>query len=381
MKRRSLLAWLVLCAALYGCGRTDSPPDGGGAPTVHVSQPLVREITDYDSFTGRVVAVKTEDVRSRVRGHLVRVAIQDGQIVTPGELLFEIDPRPYKAALDKAEAQQAAAEASLKLANAELARARQLLTKGAASREELDVKTGTQAVAAADVLKAKAAVEEAKLDLGYTQIRATTGGRVSKAYVTEGNLVNAGGGETLLTTIVSIDPIYVEFPVDERTKLHYAVLIAKEKGVDDPEKVREAKIPVEAALADDLGYRYRGTLDFIDNRVNPATGTVMARGAFPNKERILTPGLYARVRIPASDPYKALLVTERAVGTDQGLKYVYVINNTNIAERRDVKLGTLHDGLRVIQEGLKPSDWVVVRGVQHVRIDEKVTPQRVPMPK
>ncbi len=405
----SCAAGLVFLAHI-GCGH--APPSGLAPPAVvvQVQQPLVKQITDYDPYTGRTSAVKTVEVRGRAKGHLLNVNFEDGAYVHgteelrsavvgacglmvsglgngpllaaatlyPGrgsvDLLFQIDPRPAKAALDQADAQLAAAEAALKLANAELARTRSLVPKGAASREELDVVTGKQAVSAAEVLKAKANLESAALDLAYTRVYAPISGRISKALVKEGNLI---GPETLLTTIVSVDPIYVEFPVDERALLRYARRKADGKE-DNPENLKAQRVPVELTLADDLRYPYPGILDFADNQVNPNTGTILARAVFPDPQRTLVPGLFARVRIPISDPYKALLITERAIGTDQGLKYVLIVNDQGIVKRRDVKLGTLHNGLRVVEEGLTADDWVIVNGMQRARVDSKVEVTREP---
>jgi RND family efflux transporter MFP subunit len=354
----------------------ETPP-----PPVSVSQPLAREVIDHDDYEGRIAAVEMVEVRARVRGHLVKVNFQDGQIVQKDQPLFEIDDRPYKAALDAAQAQLAAADAALELATKEYRRASKLLQSRAASREEVDVWTGKQAVAKADRLKAEAAVEQAKLDLGFTKVAAPIRGKASRTQVTVGNLVNAFGGETLLTTIVSVDPMYVYFDVDERALLRYKRHFRKDqnKGGAEP-SVRDLKIPVNLALEGEEGYPHKGVIDFADNRVNPSTGTIQVRGVLPNDKRILDAGMRARVRVPVSDPHKALMVTERAVGTDQGRKFVYVVNDQNVVERPDVKLGRLSDGLQVVREGLKPEDWVIVNGIQRVRDGAKVEPKRVPMP-
>jgi RND family efflux transporter MFP subunit len=346
-----------------------------------VSQPLFREVIDYDDYEGRIAAVQTEEVRARVRGHLDKVNFQDGQIVKEGDLLFEIDPRPYQAGVDAAEAKKAAADASLELANKEHARTQSLVRTGAASREELDVWIGKQGVAKAERLKALADVEQAKLDLGFTKIAAKTNGKTSRTQVTVGNLVNAGGGETLLTTITSVDPMYVYFDVDERALLRYKQHFRKGPGEGGAEpSVKDLKIPVYVGLEGEAGYPHKGVIDFADNRVNPSTGTIQVRGVLPNTKRILDSGMRARVRIPVSDPHKSLMITERAVGTDQGRKFVYVVNDQNVAERRDVQLGRLSDGLQVVPEGLKPEDLVVVNGIQRVRDGAKVEPKRIPMP-
>jgi multidrug efflux system membrane fusion protein len=371
---------VILTSALSGCDSTppvaETPP-----PAVSVSQPLVREVIDHDDYEGRIAAVETVDVGARVRGHLMKVNFQDGQVVKKGDLLFDIDPRPYKASLDAAEAQKAAAEAALDLAKKEYARVSKLVRQNAASREELDVWIGKQGVATADRLKALAEVEQAQLDLNFTKITAPIAGKTSRTQVTAGNLVNTRGGETLLTTIVSVDPMYVYFDVDERALLRYRREFRKDPKEGGPEpSVKDLKIPVYVGLEGEAGYPHHGVIDFGDNRVNPSTGTIQIRGVLPNPKRVLDAGMRARVRVPVSDPHKAVMITERAVGTDQGRKFVYVVNDQNVAERRDVKLDRLSDGLQVVAEGLKPEDWVVVNGIQRVRDQAKVEPKRVAMP-
>jgi multidrug efflux system membrane fusion protein len=378
--RTSLLA--VLISAVAGCGSNTPPVAETPPPPVTVSQPRPGEIIDQDDYEGRIDAVKTEPVRARVRGYLDKINFEDGQMIKKGDLLFEIDPRPYKAALDATEAQKAAAEAALKFAKAEYDRTRKLVSTNAASREELEVWTAKQAIATADVQKAEASIEQAKLDLDFTKITAFIDGKISRTQVTEGNLINAGGGETLLTTIVSVDPMYLYFDVDERALLRYRKEFRKDKADDkSPEpSLKELNIPVSVSLEGEEDYPHKGVLDFADNKVNPSTGTIQVRGVLPNPKRILDAGMRARVRIPVSNPHKALLVTERAVGNDQGRKFLYVVNDQNVVERRDVKLGRVIDGLQVIREGLKPDDWVIVNGIQRVRDAMKVDPKRGPMP-
>jgi multidrug efflux system membrane fusion protein len=338
-------------------------------------------VIDQDDYEGRIAPVENVEVRARVRGHLIKINFQAGQMVKEGELLYEIDPRPYKAALDAADAQKAGAEASLELAKTEYARTGSLVRTGAVSQTELQVWKAKQGTAAADVLKASAAIEEAKLDLDFTKVHAPITGKISRTEVTEGNLINAGGGETLLTTIVSVDPMYVYFDVDERALLRYRQHFRKGEIGSGPEpSVKDLKIPVYVALEGEQGYPHKGVIDFADNRVNPSTGTIQVRGVLPNPKHILDAGMRARVRIPVSDPHKALVVTERAIGTDQGRKFVYIVNDQNVAERKDIKLGRLHDGLQVVDEGVKPEDWVVVNGIQRVRDGAKIEPRRTSMP-
>jgi RND family efflux transporter MFP subunit len=366
------LSWM-----LSGCDSTppvaETPP-----PPVTVSQPLAREVRDYDDYEGRIAAVDTVEVRARVRGHLEKVNFQDGQLVKEKELLFEIDPRPYQATLAGAEAQKAAADAALELAKKEYARSYSLARSGAASREEVDVWTAKQLTAKADRQKALAAIEQAQLDLDFTKVMSPINGRISRTQVSKGNLINAGGGETLLTTIVTIDPIYVYFDVDERSLLRYRQEFDKNR--NRPASIKELKIPIDVALEGDSTFSHHGFIDFADNKVNPSTGTIQVRGVLPNPKGLLDSGMRARVRVPVSDPHKMLLVTERAIGTDQGRKFFYVVNKDNVVERRDVKLGRVTDGLQIVQAGLKPDDWVIVNGIQRVRDGAKVEPKQVPMP-
>jgi RND family efflux transporter MFP subunit len=372
---------MVLMYVVAGCGPTAPPVAETPPPPVTVSQPVAREIIDQDDYEGRIGSTETVDVRARVKGYLDKVNFQAGQVVKPKDLLYEIDPRPYQESLHAAEAQLAGADAALDLAKKEYARTLSLVRSKAASREELDVWLGKQGVAKAERLKAQAAVEQAKLDLGFTKIEAPIYGKISRTQVTAGNLVNAGGGETLLTTITSVDPIYVYFDVDERALMRYRKHFQKNAPKRDGEpSVKELKIPVYVGLEGEQGYPHKGVLDFADNRVNPSTGTIQVRGVLPNPNRIMDSGMRARVRVPVSDPQKSLLVTERAVGTDQGLRYVYVVNDQNIVERRDVKLGRVSDGLQIVQDGVKPEDWIIVNGIQRVRDGAKVEPHKGPMP-
>ncbi len=372
---------LVLSGVLAGC----NPPAPAVAETppspVSVSQPVARVVVDHDDYEGRIAAVETVEVRARVRGHLMKVAFQDGQLVKAGDLLYEIDPRPYQATLDQAKAQLAAADANLELAKREYDRASALLRQRAASREEVDVWVGKQGVAKADRVKAEAAVEQAQLDLDFTKITSPIKGKISRTLVTAGNLVNAGGGETLLTTITSVDPVYVTFDVDERAVLRYRKMgVHGSKPGGAVPSLKELKIPVHVGLEGEADYPHQGLIDFADNRVNPATGTIQARGILPNPSGLLDAGMRARVRVPVSEPHPSLLITERAVGTDQGRRFVYVVNDKNVAQRRDVKLDRVLEGLQVVTEGLKPQDWVIVNGIQRVRDETKVEPHQVAMP-
>jgi multidrug efflux system membrane fusion protein len=393
MTRRHTLLWrsaaiLFLTGVLVGCGTstptvTEAPP-----PPVTISEVVVRKVIPQDTFDGRIAAAEKVEVRSRARGELIKVNFEDGQIIKPGHLLYEIDPRTYQAAVEAAEAQREAATTGREYAKSEYARVRKLVPKGAASREELETWYAKQLVARAEEKKALAAIEEAKLNLSFTKITAPGKDhkppllwKVSRTQVDEGNLVNAGGGDQLLTTLVSLDPMYVYFNVDERSLMNYRRSYEKEHkaGTRRP-PVKDLKIPVYVGLEGEEGYPHRGVLDYADNQINPSTGTIEVRGVLDNSRRIFDDGMRARVRIPISEPHKALLITERAIASDQGQKYVYVVNKDNIVERRDVTLGPLIDGLQVVTEGLKPGEFVIVNGILRVRDGMKVEPHRTAMP-
>jgi membrane fusion protein, multidrug efflux system len=373
---------LVLAPVLAGCGPITPPVAETPPPPVSVSQPVVDpNMVDKDEYEGRITAAQLVDIQARVRGHLVKINFKAGDLVKKDDPLYEIDPEPYQAKLNGAEAQLKAAKASLDFAKAEYARTRMLVPKGAASREELDVWMAKQLTADADAAKAQATIDEAQLDLKYTKVLAPYDGKMSRTLVDVGNLVNGGAGETLLTTLVTVEPMYVSFFVDERSWLRYLRIYRKDKEADGTEAtLRDLNIPVFVGLEGEEGYPHKGVIFFADNKVNPNTGTKEVRGELANKKRLFEDGMRARVRIPIGDPHKAVMITERALGTDQGLKFVYVVNAENIVERRDVTLDRVVDGLQVIRDGLKPDDWVVVSGIQRVREGLKVEPKHVAMP-
>lgn len=363
---------IAFATALAACSpkRPAAPPP----PTVTVAPVAQQDITEWDEFTGRFEAVDAVEIRPRVTGYIQRVAFAEGREVRKGEVLFEIDPRPYQADLQRATAELEQARTTSAQADRDVERGRNLVAAQALSREEFDARTSAAARAKAAVEIAEAAVTTAKLNLEWTAVRSPISGRVGKAEVTEGNLVQAGGaGAPPLTTVVSMDPIYVSFESDEQSFLKYAALAR-----DGSRST--AKTPVEMGLADESDqYPYKGFVNFVDNQLNPATGTIRVRAVFSNADRRFTPGLYARVKIVGSGRYKATLIQDRAVGTDQDKKFVMVLKADSTVEYRPVTLGRVVDGLRVVQAGLRPGEEIVINGLQRIRTGARVTPQLEPM--
>jgi RND family efflux transporter MFP subunit len=368
---------LGLSIGLAGCGKPSGAPEAAPTP-VTVSYPVQRDVTDYVDFTARTAAVDSVEVRARVWGYLDKVNFKEGALVNKGDVLFEIDPLTYKAALAQAEGNLVSIQARVERLDADFARARRMVTTGAIGREEYDKIGGDRGEATASRAALKAAVERARLDLQYTKVTAPVSGRVSRYVVTVGNLIQAGdqGGGTLLTTVVSVDPMYAYFDVDEHTALRVRQMIREGKS-DSP---RDGGFPVSLGLANEAGFPHKGTVNFVDNQVNPKTGTIRLRGVFPNKDQVLLPGFFARVRLPVGRAHKALLVSERALDTDQGQKVLYVVNDKNEVVSRPVRLGALQAGLREITDGLKPGELVIVTGLQQVRPGVIVEPNRVDMP-
>jgi RND family efflux transporter MFP subunit len=345
---------------------------------VAVSRPVERYVTDNTYFTGRVAAVDSVEVRAHVWGYLDKVNFKEGALVKKGDVLFELDPRPYEALLNQAKAKVAQDEAQLAFDEAEHQRNLNLVRTGAASQSDVDKTAAARSVDRANIAADKAVVASRQLDLDYTKVIAPVSGRTSRYVVTVGNLIQSGdqGGGTLLTTIVSVDPMYVYFDVDEHTVLRVKQLIREGKA----KSARDVEWPVWLGLANEDGYPRRGTINFVDNQVNPKTGTLRLRGVFPNPDEALSPGLFARVRVPVGLPHQALLVSDRALDTDQGQKILYVVNARNEVVTRPVRLGALQDGLREITDGLKPGERVIVNGLQQVRPGVTVEPKLVDMP-
>jgi membrane fusion protein, multidrug efflux system len=369
------LSAVTLCVALGACKRQPPALAATPPPVVMVSHPVEREVRDYYEYTARTAAVATVEVRARVSGYLVKVNFREGAVVNKGDLLFLIDPRPFQAVLDQNKGQVAEWQAKLARAEADVARDQRLLPKGAASQKDLDQAVSDRDEARAAIQSRRAAVDRAALDLEFTQVTAPISGRISRHLIDEGNLVTADS--TLLTTLVSIDPMYAYFDADERAVLHVRELIREGK----VQSARDgATVPVLLSLADQTGFPHQGTLNFVDNQVNPQTGTLRLRGVFPNADGALEPGYFARVRLLIGQTHGALLLTERAIDTDQGQKIVYVVNDKNEVLSHPIRVGALHDGLRVIEEGVKPGERVIVNGLLQVRPGITVEPKLVDMP-
>ena len=366
----------ILCAAalLGGCGKSGEAGQAPPPPQVSVATVLEKRVKDWDEFTGRFQAVETVEIRPRVSGYIDRVAFKEGGLVKSGDLLFVIDPRPYQAEYDRAAADLKRYKTALELARIESVRVQRLRQSGAVSQEELDERTSTVAQAEANAAGAQAALESAQLNLGFTRVTSPIAGRVSRAEVTRGNLVTGGNnGGTLLSSVVSMDPIYLYFDSDEQAYLRYT------KMARYGQRSSDAPNPVQVGLANEEGFPHPGRVDFIDNQLNPQTGTIRARAVLDNKDGQFTPGLFARVQLLGSDEYNAILIDDRAVNTDQSQKYVFLLGADNKIEYRKVTLGRVVDGLRVVREGLKTGDTIVVNGAQRVHPGVTVTPQRVAM--
>lgn len=376
--KAGLLAAVVWAAA--GCEH-DEPAVGLPAEpevSVTVAKPVVREVADYFEFPGQTEAVSSVEVRAQVTGYLVRIPFRDGQEVKAGDLLFEIDPEPYQAALDKAKAELDRMRALLAKAQKDVERSEQLLPTGAISAEEYEQHLADLDVYKASIRSAQAAVRDAELKLKFTRVLSPIDGRVSRRRVTEGNLVQGGSGNSpVLTTVVSTHPIYVCFHIEEPVLLKFTQLDWRLGKEGRPRQLSELAIPVEIGLANEKGFSHRGILDFLDNQVDRNTGTICARGVFDNTGRDLTPGLFVRVRVPFGKPRKALLLPDRAIASDQRQKYVLTVGEDNVVSRRDVKVGSLHDGLRVVESGIGAEDRIVINGLQRARPGIAVTPRVV----
>lgn len=348
----------AMMLVLAGCSSHAAPNAGmPPPPEVSVANVLTKSVHQWDEYSGHVAAVESVELRPRVSGYVQRVAYREGQDVRKGDLLFVIDQRPYRAALDRAQADLERARSESRLAQAQDARAQSLIEAKAISREEFDQRRAATSGTGASVRAAEAAVAAARLNLQFTEVRSPINGRAGRALVTEGNLAQADA--TQLTTVVSQDPVFVYFESDEQSLLRYAEMARKGER-------NATRNPVRVGLASESGYPHEGTVDFVDNQVDPRTGTIRARAVLKNPDRLFTPGLFARVQLQGSGEFNAMLIDDSAVLTDQDRKYVYVIGPKNSAMRKDVVLGRSIDGLRVVESGLAPTDKVIVHGVQKV---------------
>jgi multidrug efflux system membrane fusion protein len=366
-----IAASIVLLLGVLSLGRSSKPPAPPPLQAVTVAEVPEREITEWDEFTGRLEAVDQVEIRPRVSGYIKRVAFAEGKEVKKGEVLFEIDPRPYEADLARAEAELERARSASALARSEVQRAGKLVDVQAISREEFDSRTSAEAQGGATVRAAEAAVQTARLNLEWTRVRSPIAGRVSNALVTAGNLVQAGPpAGAVLTTVVSVDSMYLYFDSDEQTYLRYASRARSSGGTN----WRTARLPVYLGLANESGFPHQGRLDFVDNQVDPRTGTIRIRAVFSNRSRALTPGLFARVKLVGTEKMNVMLVRDAAIGTDQDRKFVLVVGSGDTLAYRPIVPGRLADGLRIVTSGLKPGERIVVNGLMRVRPGMKVAP-------
>ncbi len=357
----AFVAAAMLTATLIGCG-SHAETAGAMPPPAQVSAaPVVaKQVAQWDEFSGRISAVESVELRPRVGGYIEKVTFAEGQEVKQGDVLFELDARTYRAELARAEAEIARVRSRAALSRTEHARAQKLVASHAISAEELDQRQAAAAQAESDVRAAEAAAAVARLNLGFTQVRAPISGRAGRAHVTAGNLAQAD--TTVLTTLVSLDPVFVYFEGDEQTYLRYNQMA---RNGDRPSS-RDARNPVRVGLASEDGFPHDGFVDFVDNQVDSDTGTIRARAVLDNADRVFTPGLFARVQLLGSGSFDALLIDDKAVLTDQDRKYVYVVGADNTAQRRDIVPGRMVDGLRIVTSGLDANDRVIVHGVQKI---------------
>ncbi|AMZ78197.1 MULTISPECIES: efflux RND transporter periplasmic adaptor subunit [Enterobacter] len=356
------LGAILLSLLLVGCDNSVAQNAAPPAPAVNAADVVVKSISQWDSFNGRIEAVESVQLRPRVSGYIDKVNFTDGQEVKKGEVLFTIDDRTYRAALEQAQATLERAKTQASLARSEANRTDKLINTNLVSREEWEQRRAAAIQAQADIRAAQAAVDAAQLNLDFTKVTAPIDGRASRALITSGNLVTAGDSASVLTTLVSQKTVYVYFDVDESTYLHYQNLARRGQGVSS----NHTALPVEIGLAGEEGYPHQGKVDFLDNQLAPSTGTIRMRALLDNAQRQFTPGLFARVRLPGSAEFQATLIDDKAVLTDQDRKYVYIVDKEGKAQRRDITPGRLADGLRIVQQGLKPGDKVIVDGLQKV---------------
>ncbi|RZU01185.1 efflux RND transporter periplasmic adaptor subunit [Rivibacter subsaxonicus] len=364
VRRVAIVSPLLALLALAGCSRSEGPPHGGPqAAPVGVVAAVKRPVREIEEFTGRLEPVESVEIRPRVGGTIEKLSFREGSYVKAGDPLFTLDAKPYAAEVARAEAQVASALAQGEYAKTELARAQKLLDAKAVSRQEFDQLTSGERTTDASLKAARAALQTAQLNLGYTRVLAPISGRVSRAFVTVGNLVD---DKTVLTTIVRTDRVFAYFDASERTYLSRRNATA-DKGA----------LKVRMGLANEAGHPHEGTIDFVDNRLNASSGTIRTRAVFDNSKGQFTPGLFARVLVTGGEPVDAVLVPDRAIGTDQTKRFVFVVGADNVPQFRPVQLGALQDGMRVIDSGLKAGEMVVVEGLQRVRPGMPITPEKL----
>lgn len=374
-----LLAIAVAGCLLPSCKKqAAAAATGGGVPNVTVAVPVQKKIMEWDEYVGRLAAPTTVQLRARVSGYLDKVHAKDGAQVKEGDLLFTIDPRIYQATVNRAQAEVERARTKLDLAASEAKRAESLVATKAISAEDFEQRVNTRRGADAEVRSAEAALALAKLDLEFSEVRAPIAGRISDARVREGNFVIGGDSNnaTMLTTIVAVDPIHCFIEVDERSSLKYRELYRQGKRAS----ALFGEVEAEMALANEDGFPHKGKVDFVDNQISPDTGTIRSRCVFPNKDALMSPGYFARVRVPGSGEYEAMLVRDSAIGSDQGRPYVFVVDGEGVAHYRTVTTGPLEDGLRVVKDGLKPGEKVVINGLMATKNNARVNAQESPMP-
>ncbi|MGE0605660.1 MAG: efflux RND transporter periplasmic adaptor subunit [Pirellulales bacterium] len=379
--RATVAVYLVLWSFGLGCGRNAPQPVQLAPPAVTAAQPVRRPVTEFLDYTGRTTAVEEVSVYARVSGYLKRVHFTDGQEVKAGATLFQIDPRPFEANVARAEAVKDRYKASIKKAENDLARFQRLEKSGNVTRDKIDEAIAERDVNEASLREAEAQLEIANLDLEYTKITAPIDGRLSATTVTDGNLISVGANGPPLTTLVRLDPIYVYFNVDEQTMLRYQADARAKHNESRIEHIRALEIPVMVGLSTDKGeFPYQGLLDFADNQVSASTGTIRVRAVLDNADRALTPGLFVRVRLPFGEPRETLLIDETCILADQDKRYVFVVKDDDVCERRYVRVGALFDGQRELLAGLKENEWIVVNGLQRARDGRPVKPDRLAPP-
>jgi membrane fusion protein, multidrug efflux system len=367
---RSTLLWLsILALGLAGCDRQQSVAHAFPPTNVTVSKPVQKKVVNWSEFTGRTAAVNLVNVTARVSGYIVSIPFKEGDMVHKGDLLYQIDPRPYQDAYDQALGQLKQAQANQQLQDVTFERQQRLQQSHVIAKEDYDTASSNKNQAAAQVISTKAAVKAAELNLEFTRVTSPIDGRVGRQLVNIGNLVQADS--TQLTTVVSVDPIYGYFSMDELAALTYQRLVRDGK----LPSTRDGKAPVYLQLQDETGFPHEGTIDFSDNTFDSSTGTLLIRASFPNPDGFLTPGNFVRVRVASSPKYEALLVADRAIGSDQDQSFVYVVDAKNIAQLRRITTGQLADGLRVVKSGLQPDDVVIINGILKVRPNSPVKPQ------